>query len=310
MEALGFGAILWDDVGGETAAGGSVAGERNIGGAVFNVLVHLQKLGHGAYMLSAIGDDRLGEKTFAEVDRLRIQRDFIATVNAPTCLIKVSFDEQGFPHYSSPPLVSWDQIKLAEPLLEQLKRTRFDCLVFGTLEQRSEISRSTLRRLLEGNRIATVFLDLTLRGDFYSRELLDYSLRKANIAKMNDEEARVVNRLFGFGETDPRKLIPLLCREFGNDIVCITLGSRGALIGDRSTTAYRPAYRVKVVDTVGSGDAFSAGLLHMLGKGAALEEACDFANRMGALISSKRSSIPDYSTAELAALTEPAPAEP
>ena len=274
------------------------------------MIVHLRKLGYEGYMLSAIGDDRLGQKTFAEVDRLRIRRDFIATVREPTCLIKVSFDAEGFPHYSSPDRVSWDQIDIGERLLRRLQRTAFDCFVFGTLEQRDEASRRTLQRVLEANRIGTVFLDLTLRGIFYSRELLDYSLRKANIAKMNDEEAQVVNRLFGFGQTDLRRLIPLFCREFGNDIACITLGSRGALIGDRTTTLHRPAYKVQVVDTVGSGDAFSAGLLYMLGRKAGLEEACDFANKLGALISSKRSSIPDYCPAELEALKELAPAEP
>jgi fructokinase len=304
MKVLGFGAILWDDVGGETAAGGSVAGERNIGGAVFNVIVHLQKLGYEAYMLSAIGGDRLGEKTFQEVDRLKIHRDFIGAVSAPTCLIKVSFDRQGFPHYSSPSFVSWDQIELDERRLERIANLRFDCLVFGTLEQRSAVSRDTLHRLLEREAIGTVYIDLTLRGDFYSRELLDYCLRRANIAKMNDEEALAVSRLFGLGQEDPGKLLPLICREFDNDIVCITLGDRGALIGDRSTTVHRPAYKVRVQDTVGSGDAFSAGLLYKLGQGAPLEEACDFANKMGALISSKKSSIPDYGLAELDALVD------
>lgn len=304
MKAIGFGAVLWDDIGEGGAAGGSVAGEKNIGGAVFNVIVHLRKLGYRAYMLSAIGGDALGEKTFREVQRLRVRRDFIGTVSAPTCLIKVSFDAQGFPHYSSPDVVSWDMIGLDDAALARIDRLRFDCLVFGTLEQRSAVSRHTLHRLLETARVAVRYLDLTLRGDFYSRELLDYSLRKANVAKMNDEEALVVSRLFGLGETEPRKLVPLLCREFGNDVACITLGAGGAVIGDRTTTVHKPAYKVQVCDTVGSGDAFSAGLLYMLGRGAGLEAACDFANKMGALISSKKSSIPDYDLGELEELAE------
>ena len=66
MKVLGFGAVLWDDIADPAAPpADSVAGEANIGGAVFNVVVHLQRLGYAAYMLSAIGRDPLGERTWA-----------------------------------------------------------------------------------------------------------------------------------------------------------------------------------------------------------------------------------------------------
>ena len=204
MKVLGFGAVLWDDIADPAAPpADSVAGEANIGGAVFNVVVHLQRLGYAAYMLSAIGRDPLGERTWRELDRLGIRRDFIASVAAPTCLIEVTFDSAGQPHYSSPDVVSWDRIEARANLVAEVDAVAFDVLVFGTLEQRSSASRATLRRVLEGARFEKVFLDLTLRGDFYDRDLLDYSMRRADIIKMNDDEARVVNELFGFGRRAP-----------------------------------------------------------------------------------------------------------
>ena len=144
-----------------------------------------------------------------------------------------------------------------------------------------------------------MFLDLTLRGDFYDRELLDYSMRRADIVKMNDDEAWVVNELFGFGRGELRELLPVIAREFDSELVCITLGADGALAGGRSEVLHVPGYPVSVVDTVGCGDAFSAGLLYRLGAGGSLADACDFGNRMGALISARRSSIPDYDLTEL-----------
>ena len=300
MKVLGFGAVLWDDiVDPQAPARESVAGEANIGGAVFNVVVHLRRLGYAAYMLSAIGTDPLGERTWRELDRLGIRRDFIASVAAPTCLIEVTFDRAGMPHYSSPDVVSWDQIEAADNLVAEVDALACDVLIFGTLEQRSATSRATLRSVLEGARCGSVFLDLTLRGDFYDRDLLDYSMRRADIVKMNDEEAHVVNELFGLGRQDLRQLLPVIAREFDSGLVCITLGADGALAGDRSHVIHAPGYRVAVADTVGCGDAFSAGLLYRLGAGASLADACDFGNRMGALISAQRSSIPDYDIAEL-----------
>ena len=271
----------------------------SIGGSVFNVIVGLEKLGYDAYMLSALGDDRLGEETFKELGRRSIHSEFIATVTAPTCLIEVEFDEAGLPRYSSPRVVSWDWIEVGEKQIEEIDRLDIDVFVFGTLEQRNLISRTTLCKVFEKAHFGTVYMDLTLRGNFYSRDLLDYSMRKANIVKMNEEEALVVNELFGFKEPHLPDLARAIAHEFDNDAVCITLGCRGALIADKASCLCKPAYRVAVRDTVGSGDAFSAGLLYMLGKGASFDEACDFANRMGALISSKRGALPDYDLSEL-----------
>ncbi len=300
MKVLGFGAVLWDDIVDPAAPPtDSVAGEANIGGAVFNVVVHLQRLGYAASMLSAIGRDPLGDRTWRELGRLGIRLDFIGSVDAPTCLIEVTFDNAGQPHYRIPDVASWDRIEAPATLVAEVDAAAFDVLVFGTLEQRSSTSRATFRSLLEGARFGQVFLDLTLRGDFYDRDLLDYSMRRADIIKMNDHEARVVNELFGFGLPDLRQLLPVIAREFDSELVCITLGAAGALAGGRSQVLHAPGYRVAVVDTVGCGDAFSAGLLYRLGAGASLADACDFANRMGALISAKLSSIPDYELTEL-----------
>ena len=300
VKVLGFGAIVWDDiVDPASPPSDSVAGEANIGGAVLNVVVHLQRLGYAAYVLSAIGNDPLGQRTWRELDRLGIRRDFIGGVAAPTCLIKVTFDGAGQPHYDIPGVVSWDRIEGSADLVAEIDAAAFDLLIFGTLEQRGSTSRATLRRVLEGARFGQVFLDLTLRGGFYDRDLLDYSMRRADVIKMNDEEARVVNETFGFGRQDLRQLVSVIAREFDSGLVCITLGADGAFAGDRSHVLHAPGYRVAVVDTVGCGDAFSAGLLYRLGAGATLAEACDFGNRMGALISAQRSSIPGYDLSAL-----------
>jgi fructokinase len=297
MTTIGFGAILWDDIP-EPDNLDKRSCARNIGGSVFNVLVHLHTLGHQSYMISAIGDDELGWKTFETIERLGIERDFIALVPEETCLIRVSFDSTNSPHYSSPDQVSWDNISLQADQLASLNSQTFDYLVFGTLEQRDPRSRSTLRHVLSHGSFRNIFVDLTLR-EFYSRELLEETMCSATIIKMNDSEAMEVNRLFGFGQTRPDRLIPLLAKTFSADIACITCGERGVWAGDVSTVIHRPAYCTKICDTVGCGDAFSAAFIHKHGKGSPLEECCDYGNRLAALIASKRSSIPDWEPNEL-----------
>ena len=304
MKVLGFGAILWDRAAGSIGRGTAAAGGDTIGGSVFNTIAHLGRLGHDAYMLTALGDDPMGASALTEVRRLGIHDDFIGVARAPTCCTEVTYDAQGLPHYEVPDLVSWDQVEITEEKLRAVGQQCFDCFVFGTLEQRNPVSRRAVRAVLERARARTVYLDLTLRGRFYGAELLDYSLRHADIAKMNDEEALEVDRLFGLGESDLCRLLPLIAREFHNQIVCITLGPRGALVGDKAGACRLPGYKVRVSDTVGCGDAFSAGFLHALAAGASIQEAGDLGNRMGALVASKRGAIPDYRVPELDAISE------
>lgn len=307
MKVLGFGAVVWDDIEPRASAGtaplDSAAGGRNIGGAVFNLVMHAKKLGASAYMFTALGDDDLGRRTLEVMRSKGVTTDFIKTVREPTCLVSVTFDERGEPHYEVPNPASWDAITVTPGDLDIIDRIGFDYFCFGTIEQRNKVSRAALRKILGSCRFRRVYLDLTLRRE-YTTEILEYSLRAADIAKMNEVEAEVVKDAFALGARDRRDLMMKIAEKFDIDIVCITAGESGAHIGSREAYAYCPAYRVTVSDPVGAGDAFAAGLMVRLEAGDSLADACNFACKMGALICSKTSSLPDYDLAEIKAVRE------
>jgi fructokinase len=298
VESVGFGAILWDDIPAIDDGDNGLSCAQNIGGSVFNVLVHLREFGHEAYMVSALGDDALGARTFDTIEKMGVRKDYIAVVPEETCLVKVTFDKAGSPHYSAPEVASWDNIALSEERFASLRQHTFDYLVYGTLEQRDPRSRATLRRVLAEGVFRNIYVDLTLRK-FYTKELLEETMRRATILKMNDEEAMEVNRLFGFNESGLEMLVKRMAREFGNQIACITAGEKGAYVGDSTFAERSPAYKTTVCDTVGCGDAFSAAFLAKHSQGAPLTECCDYGNRFAALIASKRSSCPDYDISEV-----------
>jgi len=297
MKVLGFGAILWDDIG----AAGTPA---NIGGSVFNVIAHLQKLGLEAYMLSAIGKDTLGKQTFKEIERLKVHREFISTVMLPTCVIPVSFSDRGSPSYTIPDNVSWDQICISDSNIQQMQLMNFNCIIYGTLEQRNSFSRNTLKKVLNKVSFRHRYVDLTLRGNFYDKTLLEDSMNSASIIKMNDEEALEVSRIFSFNEKRLEKLIPILWDKFEAEVIIITQGRNGALAGDGKSVIHSETYKVPIKDRVGNGDAFGAGFLRQFLKGESLERSCDYGNRLASVIISKQSSIPDYDLSEIERLDQ------
>lgn len=294
MRVLGFGAIVWDNI---PDAQGRPA--MNLGGAVLNVMAHLQRLGHEARMVSAVGDDDLGRRTLSAVADTGVGIDLIGTVDAPSCLVRVEFAEDGEPSYIIEDDVCWDHIAVDSRHMDTIDRQRCDAFCFGSIEQRSAVSRAALRRLLENVTFGRTFLDINLREPFYSKEVIDYSLRHCEIAKINLDEAAVIREMFDIDVTDTEAMLRRIRETFGIDRLCATAGGRGAYYSDGDGFGFCEAYRVNVVDTVGAGDAFSAGLLHALDRGNDLQAACDFGCRMGALVASKTSSIPDYDPADL-----------
>jgi fructokinase len=119
-------------------------------------------------------------------------------------------------------------------------------------------------------------------------------MARATVVKLNDAEVEQISHMFG----QPCESLEDFCRTyakmFGWETVCVTRGREGCalLAGDQYCEA--DGYRVDVADTVGSGDAFAAALLHGLGNRWPAPKIADFANRIGALVASSRGAIPPW----------------
>jgi len=291
MKVLGFGAVLWDEI----------DDNLNIGGAVFNLAAHLRRLGSESGFITAIGSDELGRETLHIMREYGVDTSFIQVVDTQTCVVKVSLGAEGIPAYSIPDFTSWDMIDVDEKTLSSVNEACYDYFCFGTLEQRNAVSRNSLQAILHKCTFGHVFLDLNLRLHYFNNEVLRYSLKECDLLKLNDEEAARVAGTFGFnGSYD--SLAQSLHEAFGIDLICITEGEKGAYLWSAEGWAYCRGYRVDVVDTVGAGDAFSAGLLHGHHNGLSLSEMGDFACRLGALIASRRGAVPQYVCNDIDAL--------
>ena len=295
MKALGFGCVVWDDISDNPKA----KGPQNIGGTIFNMVVHLKRLGDEASIITAIGDDILGSLTIHKMKELGIGIEFVKIVSEPTCLVKVTFDENKNWSYSMDDRVSWDFIFVNDKDIDNIKSHKYDVFFFGTLEQRNYVSRNSLIKILKECRFDTVYLDLNLRAPFYLKEIVEFSLKKCTIAKMNMEEAIMTNKMLDINTANIEEFMASLRQIYAIDKIIITDGKNGAYFSNKKEYGYCNGYIVDLVDPVGAGDAFSAGLLHKLDKGYSLEQACDFACKVGAMICSAKSSIPDYTLKEV-----------
>jgi fructokinase len=271
---VSFGEALWD-----LFPTGPV-----LGGAPLNFAYRVNSLGNRGIIISRLGRDELGQKALEQVAALGMEEDFLQwDERHPTGTVRFYCDDQKNPDYEIIEGVAYDHIEIGSHLID-LVRTA-DCLCFGTLIQRTEVSRKTLRRLLEEFSGSLTLCDINLRKRCHSEETIRYSLSKANILKLNDQEARALAELFGAEGKSLPGITEALVHQGGLDICVVTLGPHGAFaVSKGGDMIYSPGFEVELVDPCGSGDGFSAGFIHSLLNGKPLSEACEFGNALGALV--------------------------
>lgn len=255
FRCVGLGEVLWD----------ILPTGRQLGGAPANFAYHAAALGAEAHVVSRVGDDALGRELLARLRGLGLPTDAIGVDPvAPTSTVTVAVSADGQARYTIHEDVAWDRLAAEPPAREALAAA--DAVCFGTLAQRSLISRDTIRNLLALTRPKSLrILDVNLRQNYFSAALIREALAFANALKINDTELPQLVAMFGL-PADDRAAITALVAEFGLRAVAFTRGSRGSLIYADGAWCDQPGQPVKVVDTVGAGDSFTAafalGLLH------------------------------------------------
>ncbi|HII02718.1 TPA: carbohydrate kinase [Methanosarcinaceae archaeon] len=303
IKALTFGEILFDIINGSS----------HLGGAPLNLAAHLAKMGEkpGAKtgtktgtktaVISAVGKDELGAELLNKAEKLGIDTSYIfVDEKRPTGTVTVELKEEGIPHFTIHENVAWDAINVDAENMDALAAEEWDVFCFGTLAQRSEANRNTLWRLLSVIRAKHVFYDVNFRPGFYEKEWIETSLAVADIVKMNSEEAAIISGLlFNIGH-DEKELCRLLVEKYpGISIICITKGAGGVAVyhNGNNEGAYEEikTTSIEVADTVGAGDAFSAGFLYAYFSGCSVSEAASYACALGTYVASKPGSVPEYS---------------
>jgi fructokinase len=209
----------------------------------------------------------------------------------PTGTVLVELDAAGQPSYEISQPAAWDFLQWTESW-EALARS-VDAVAFGTLAQRSERSRRTIWKFLEVTRRDSLrVFDLNLRQKFYSARVLAASLERANVVKLNQEELSKVQPLLGIAGEDEFSFCRQCIDRFHLKLICVTRGQSGSLLSDGRDSDEHPGLRVEVKDTIGAGDAFTAGLVDAYLRGRTLVEVNRSANRMGAWVASHSGAMP------------------
>ena len=292
MRLVVVGEILWD----------VFADDERLGGAPFNFAVQASRLGHEVTFVSAVGDDVRGRRALTEAREVGLSTETIAvTEEHPTGWVSVFVDDLGRPDYTLHRPAAYDAAALDAQGLDAIAGRQPSWIGFGTLHSMDPRARRLTQALIDANPQAHRLYDINLRKDSYESELVTCYLETADVVKLNEDEAAWLGDRFGLAK-DPAAFCRQAAERFGCQTVCVTLGPRGCCLLNDARLVEAPGYAVDVADTVGAGDAFTAGLLHGIDQGWPVERIADFANRVGALVAGRNGALPAWSLEELDAL--------
>jgi fructokinase len=289
FRVAGLGELIWDLL---------PTGKR-LGGAPSNFAHISALLGDEAVIASRVGNDQLGIEALTElrekgIPEHPVQRD----VEHPTGTVGVSIGEHGEPNFLVNENSAWDYLEFT-PTWQTLA-AQMDAVCFGTLGQRNPKARETIMLFLEATRPECLrIFDVNLRHSFFTRPLLEESLRHSTIVKLNHEEILQVGDLLNSSTFSEAEIARLLLRRFKIELVAITRGPDGCALITKADFVEHPGFKANVVDTIGAGDAFTAMLVHLYLRDAPLQTMAEEANRIGAWITSQSGATPKIKPADL-----------
>jgi fructokinase len=279
---IGLGEVLWDHL----------PSGKALGGAPSNFAYMANLLGDEGVVASRVGNDEAGREVRAAMQKLGLSTSHLQEdTQYPTGMVTVQIDAAGQPEFKIKDSVSWDCLEWTPAWADLAARA--DVICFGSLAQRSPISRATVQRFLEAVPERTLRIyDVNLRESFYSRELVQESLKLSHVAKLNDEELFRVSDLLGVAPRSEEVRARGLLVEYGLRLICVTRGARGSLLVSKDNTVEHRGFNVKVADAVGAGDAFTACLAHYYIRGESLDKISESANRFAAWVATQVGATP------------------
>lgn len=286
LNAVCFGEVLWD----------IFPTHKKIGGAPLNVALRMNSLGVETTMISRVGADENGEDILSFLSSQEITTDLIqVTKEYKTGAVHVMINEKGNASYDILYPSAWDKIVETEIMDKVISEA--DVFVFGSLASRDEVSRETLISLLDKAKYKV--FDANLRAPYYTTEVLNDLMQKADFIKLNDEELREISRELGSPYNSFEQNIKFIAEKTNTKQVCVTKGEFGAVLYYNDKFYYNSGYFIKVVDTVGAGDSFLASLLIRLLRGKSPQKALNYACAVGALVAGEEGANPKINEKEI-----------
>ncbi len=277
LTIVGIGEVLWD----------KFPEGKHVGGAPANFVFYAKTKDTNSFLVSSVGVDDDGNEILEKFEKLNFPSLYIEqTKKYSTGTVDVTVDGYGIPEYIINKNVAWDFVSWSDDLKKLAQKT--DAVCFGSLGQRSELSKKTIDLFLsETSENCLKIFDVNLCQNFFNKEIIKNSLAHANVLKLNDEELPVIAKIINISGSE-KEVCEQIIKKFDLKILALTKGDKGSSLFSKTEMIFHPGFTVSVVDTVGAGDAFTAALSVGLLKKNPLSKIIEDANRLASDVCARK----------------------
>jgi fructokinase len=277
-----YGEMLWD----------YLPSGKQPGGAPMNVAFHLSNLQLDPLIISAVGKDELGDELLAFLHKNQLDTSLIQIKNKyPTSTVQANIKNLEV-EYDIVKEIAWDYLVFDEKIKKEIIAA--DLFLYGSLGERNLMSFETLKEILKHAKLK--FFDLNLRFPHYTKEKIEWMLHQADFVKMNENEFQICTEWFCKSENETEN-IAFLIEKYNLKLLCITKGADGASVYNKNKVYHSNGYKVKVKDTIGSGDAFLASIIRAILLEEDMTQSIEFACALGAIVAGSDGATPNISEA-------------
>jgi fructokinase len=258
---------------------------RRLGGAPFNFAYHLKNFGFNVRFISRIGMDDAGKEILHRLELAGFNLDDIQIDDVhPTGSVKVKMEKSGAHQFDIISEVAYDYIEfIPEYHANLINQARV--IYFGSLVQRGEAGCENLQAFISRNASKKLnFYDINLRPGCYNKDIIEKSLSKTDILKLSTGELEKLMQMRSL-KMETKQFVHYLMKTHSIQTVSLTKGELGSdLFTNQGSFSADSADVIKVVDSVGAGDAYAAmlaaGILKNWRPQEILERAALFASRI------------------------------
>lgn len=252
------GEILIDLIGRNLNSHSSLGYTGVLGGSALNTAAILARVGVPTRFVGEVGQDFLGDWAIARIAERKIETRFIQQLpGVLTPLSLAQIDGQGDARFSFYRAFGTTQFQPDSAAMARAKWFHFGSL--SAFDPRNTAGIEHLLEIAQEHDVLVSF-DANLHAkpnEAYWEQLQRY-MPYISLFKASLDDARL---LFPSSASDPQVLLEYLV-ELGAPVTVLTLGAAGAMAAFRTRMTRVPGVKVSVVDTVGAGDAFTAGLIY------------------------------------------------
>lgn len=297
MDILCVGELLVDFIGaqhGKTIATTNTY-NRFLGGSTANLAVNANKIGLAVDLAASVGDDGLGKYLLDELTNFGLSTAHITKIpNQPTSLVFVTKSNETpdfVPVRGADAHISEPQIN--DDLINKAKVFHTSCFALSQEPARSIIMDKATKASILGCKLS---IDINYAAEIWSNKTEAIDVIKIYcslnpLVKISEDDAK---RLFG--DVASHSDIFSLLHSYGANVVCLTLGSEGAMLAHKGKdTFHKPAIKInKAVDVTGAGDAFWSGFLYGYIKNHNLEQCISFGLKLAHIKLQHVGPIPEF----------------